>query len=478
MKHLPLRLRLTLWYFAILASGLLLFAVFVLLSLDHAIHRTVDRQLNDHLAAVRQVLEEDANKAFTNQKDANEKEGNGGEAQLTHDLAEDIELSPGSMLLEVWDTSGRPVYRSANMDHMHVPEALPQPTGHAVTRKYGHTDLRLMVQQMVVVPNDYTVFVAIPIHAFQEMMEQVRGLLWASVAVLLLFSVSGGYWMAQRALRPMDAMIQAAAAIQPADLSSRLEVPHTGDELERLATTLNSMLGRMEAGFERITRFTADASHELRTPIALLRTRTEVLLRRPRTAGEYRAALESNLADLEHTSVILGDLMLLARADAGAETLHFARVNLKELVQTTCDRARPLADAKDLSWSVELPAAPLWVQADADALQRLLLILIDNAVKYTPAAGRLAIALALSGEDAVLTVQDNGVGIAAEDMPYIFERFYRADKSRTRSSGGAGLGLAIGRWIAQQHSGTLTAESTPRAGSIFRVVLPCAAGPA
>jgi heavy metal sensor kinase len=461
MTHLPLRLRLTLWYFAILATGLLFFAIFVLLALGHAVHSTVDRQLADHMLAVRLVLQEDAYK---------------DNAQLTHDLSEDIELSPGSMLLEVWDAQGRPLYRSANMDRMGVPLGPPRPEDHAVTRDTGHGEVRQLVNQVVAVPHTYTVFVAIPVHAFEEMMEQVNGMLWAAVLVLLLLSVGGGHWMAVRALRPIDAMVQSAAAIRPVDLSTRLEVPHSGDELERLAATLNSMLDRIEAAFERITRFTADASHELRTPIALMRTRAEVLLRRPRTAAEYHAALEASLADLERTSSILNDLMLLARADAGAETLHFAPVDLKALVQTTCELARPLAENKDLAWTVDLPVAPLVAQADANSLQRLLLILIDNAVKYTPAAGRVAVSLTVNGKDAQLTVQDNGAGIADDDLPYIFERFYRADKVRTRSAGGAGLGLAIGRWIVQQHGGALTAESTPGKGSIFRVQLPFSNG--
>lgn len=457
MRPLSLRLRLTLWYFAILVAGLLLFAVLVLAGLQHAIHRTVDRQLRDHIAAVQKILVEDAN---------------GGEPLLSHDLAEDIELSPGSILLEVWNSNGSVAYRSPNMNRIGISDAIQKSTQHAMTRNFGRTALRLQVQQVKAGPHAYTVFVALPIHDFQELLHQVRGLLWATVALLLLLSAGGGYWIALRALRPMTTMIEAAEAIQPADLSTRLVVPHTGDELERLAVTLNAMLDRIDAGFRRITQFTADASHELRTPIALLRTRTEILLRRPRSSDEYRAALEANLADLEHTSVVIGNLMLLARSDAGAESLHFARLDLKQLVQTTCDLARPLAEAKDISWSIELPHTSIWVQADADALQRLLLILLDNAVKYTPSSGSVAISLTLSGKDAILTVEDKGIGIAAEDLPHIFERFYRADKARTRSTGGAGLGLAIGNWIAQQHGGMLTAESTLSIGSTFRLTLP------
>lgn len=461
-SRLSLRLRLTLWYFVILATGLLIFSVFILGAIEHSIHRTVDRQLRDHITAVHKILAEDAT---------------GGEPLLSHDLAEDIELSPGSFLLEVWDASGNIAYRSANMDRIGVPEALQPPTSHPMTRTYErggkYTALRVQVQQLTTANRSYTVFAALPIHDFQEMLAQVRILLWIAVVILLLLSAGSGYWIAKRALQPMTSMIQAAEAIQPTDLSTRLAVPQTADELERLATTLNAMLARIQAGLERITQFTTDASHELRTPIALLRTRTEILLRRPRSAEEYRSALEANLADLEHTSVMIGNLMLLARSDAGAESLHFIDVDLNHLVQATCDLAWPLAEAKDIVWQFELPHDAIWVKGDADALQRLLLILLDNAIKYTPSTGNIVISLIRSGEQAILAVEDNGIGIPPEDLPHIFERFYRADKSRTRSTGGAGLGLAIGNWIAQQHGGSLTAESTSNSGSILRVTLPC-----
>ncbi len=457
MTPLPIRLRMTLWYFLVLAAGLLAFAFFTLAALHHAMHRTVDRQLRAHMTAVRQIV--------------NERE-NGTLEALHDDLDEDVELAPDLTLLEIWDQGGHVVYRSAPMNRMHVPDSAPKVLDHPTTRSYQRHSLRVLVRNVTTPSASYIVMVAIPINDFMEANRRVENTLWIAIPLLLLLSVAGGYWIAGRALSPIHSMIAATDAIHPGDLSTRLLVPRAEDEVRRLALTLNGMLGRLQAGFERITRFTADASHELRTPIALLRTRTEVLLRRTRSAEEYRAALEANLGELERTSTLLEELMLLARADAGAETLHFADVDLTELVRSTTAVTQPLAEAKDLTWSVDLPTLPIHTHADGAALRQLLLVLIDNAVKYTPEHGSVRIALDASDEAAILEVSDTGIGIAQEILPNIFDRFYRADQARERAAGGAGLGLSIGQWIAHRHGGTIRVQSVPSKGSNFVVTLP------
>ena len=457
MTPLPIRLRMTLWYFWVLAAGLLAFAFFTLAALHHAMHRTVDRQLRAHMTAVRQIVNESEN---------------GTLGALHDDLDEDVELAPDLTLLEIWARDGHVVYRSAPMNRMHVPDSAPKVLDRPATRSYRRHSLRVLVRNVATPSASYIVMVAIPINDFVEANHRVENTLWIAIPLLLLLSVAGGYWIAGRALSPIHSMIAAADAIHPGDLSTRLLVPRAEDEVRRLALTLNGMLGRLQAGFERITQFTADASHELRTPIALLRTRTEVLLRHPRSAEEYRAALEANLGELERTSTLLEELMLLARADAGAETLHFADVDLRELVRSTTAVTQPLAEAKDLAWSVDLPDLPIHTHADGAALRQLLLVLIDNAVKYTPEHGSVRIALEASDEAATLEVSDTGIGIAQEILPNIFDRFYRADQARERAAGGAGLGLSIGQWIAHRHGGTIHVRSIPSEGSVFVVTLP------
>ena len=463
MKRFPIRVRLTFWYGSLLSAGLLAFALFMVGALHHAMHRTLDNQLRDHMAAIQQIVNEDENQA---------------ETVLQHDLDEDMELAPDLTLLGIWDSGGRVVYRSSAMNRMDVPGPMPRLDGTPRTHFYHRHALRVLVREIsasgrdVAPSHNYVVMVAIPVRDFVEAMSQVESTLWIAIPLLLLLAVGGGYWIANRALAPIVDMIAAADAIHPGDLATRLRVPPAKDELQGLALTLNRMLDRLQGGFERLTQFTADASHELRTPIALLRTRTEVLLRRARSPEEYRAGLESSLQELEKTSVLLDELLLLARADAGAESLHFVPLNLCEIVSAAAAVMRPLAEMRRLACWVSLPQGPITLQGDEPALRRLLLILIDNAVKYTPADGAIGISLEISGQQAIVEVRDTGIGIAEEDISHVFERFYRADPARTRATGGAGLGLSIGQWIVRLHGGKLTVRSTLASGSVFRVTFP------
>jgi signal transduction histidine kinase len=249
--------------------------------------------------------------------------------------------------------------------------------------------------------------------------------------------------------------------------------------LQRLSETLNNMLERLETAFRRITRFTADASHELRTPVALMRTRAELALRKPRAESEYREALAQNLQELERTSDLIEKLMLLARANSGAEALQRTPLDLTGLVHEAYRQGQELGESEQLVFQQNLPSQPLWIEGDAHSLRRLFLILIDNAVKYTPAHGQITVSLASRDGFAFAEVSDTGIGIAEEDLPHIFERFYRTDKARSRESGGAGgLGLSIALWIAQAHGGTLKAESKPEAGSVFYLRIPLTRTPA
>jgi signal transduction histidine kinase len=249
-------------------------------------------------------------------------------------------------------------------------------------------------------------------------------------------------------------------------------VPQTHDELQRLSETLNSMLERLEAAFKKIIQFTADASHELRTPVAVMRTRTELSLRKPRSADEYRETLAQVHSELEKTSELVERLMLLARADYGVEALQLSTTDLREIVREVCGQGKMLSAAKEIDFRQQIQEIPLWVKADAHALRRLFLILVDNAVKYTPQGGRVDVVVGQENGFAIGEVRDTGIGIAPEDLPNVFERFYRADKARSRESGGVGLGLSIGRWIAEAHGGTIDVQSSPGGGSIFRVRLP------
>jgi heavy metal sensor kinase len=298
--------------------------------------------------------------------------------------------------------------------------------------------------------------------------------LLASPLVLLLAS-AGGYWMSRRALEPVDRISRTAEEIGAQNLSQRLPLRSAGDELDRLSATLNAMFARLEAAFHRITQFTADASHELRTPVAIIRTTAELVRSKPRGQEEYTKALDRILAESERTSRLIDDLMLLARADAGADGIVQEPMNLAECLRGACAEVRVLAEYGKVCLEASLPS-DCTVSGDDQALRRLFLILLDNAIKYTPAGGAVRVNLAIDDSadkrTAVVEVRDTGLGISPEDLPHIFERFYRAAKDRSRKTGGAGLGLSIARWITQRHGGEVLVESAPGTGSVFRVRLP------
>jgi signal transduction histidine kinase len=275
-------------------------------------------------------------------------------------------------------------------------------------------------------------------------------------------------------LAPVDALVRTARDISGINLDRRLPKLETGDELQRLSDTLNEMLDRIEKVFLRVSQFTADASHELRTPISLIRTEAELALRRSRGEAEYKESLRSILLEAERTTSVVEQLLTLARSDSGRETLHMESVNLSGLMRVAQESWRQVAEIRDLQFSAEI-APDICVVGDAMALRKLADLLLDNALKYTPSPGVVQLSLRKAGENALLGVRDSGPGIAEGEQAKIFERFYRVDKARSREQGGAGLGLAIAKWIVAQHRGSISVKSELGAGSTFWVELPAAA---
>ena len=459
MITLPIRLRLTAWYFAILAVVLSAFGISAYLEMRHSIHRTVDEELQIRAEGVHQLIERTIQR--------------GAEDDLEEGLREHTELRQGGALLQVSDEQGNWLYRSQVMSDYGVPKPATIPR-RAVDFMGGQVPLRIWNLKVNVAGQSYLIQSAFEMDDFYGALEHFALLLFISIPLLLLCAAAGGYWISTRALAPVDQITQTARTISAQNLSSRLVVPHTGDELQRLSETLNGMLGRLEDAFKKITQFTADASHELRTPVAVMRTRTELSLRKARSAEEYRDVIAEVLAELEKTSALIEQLMFLARADSGAETLHFSATNVSEVLREACHQGSALAEAKQIGFQEQISRDSMWIRGDASSLRRLFLILIDNAVKYTPASGQVEVSLQRNDGYAVAQVRDTGIGISETDLPNVFERFYRADKARTRESGGVGLGLSIGRWITEVHAGTIEVHSSPGRGSIFEVRLPIA----
>lgn len=302
-------------------------------------------------------------------------------------------------------------------------------------------------------------------------LDSFLGGLLLSAPILLLLSSACGYWLSRRALKPVDQVAVAARSISIRNLSERLPVAHTGDEIQRLAETCNAMLARLEAAVNQIKQFTADASHELRGPLSFVRTVAEVALRNPRVDSESRAAFRDIVDETAKATVLLEDMLTLARADVELGTKPMQKLNLADVVEQACGIARPLANEQNLELKVSLETPSVNVLGDTATLRRLMWTLLDNALKYTQAPGRIDVALTATAESATITVRDSGVGISKVDLPHIFDRFYRADPSRSQIEG-AGLGLSIAKWIAKMHHADLTVTSALNQGTVFQLVFP------
>jgi heavy metal sensor kinase len=311
----------------------------------------------------------------------------------------------------------------------------------------------------------------------RETLEQVRTAFGIAIPIALILASLGGFLLAKRSLAPVAEMGDRAARISANNLHERLPVKNAQDEVGRLAIIINDLLSRLNRSFEQQRRFMADASHELRTPLSSVLGEAEVALSRPhRNEEEYRQCLNAVYNQGTRMSRIVADLLSLARADSGQYPINRADCSLGPLIEECVRALKHLAEQRGVALSFTPPAVDLVVQGDAELLRRLIMNLLDNAIKYTMPGGTVGVELSQDQSERIVTVQDTGRGIAAEAQPHIFERFYREDKVRSRDTdsegSGAGLGLSISQWIANLHGGRVTLEHSSDKGSTFSVRLP------
>lgn len=312
-------------------------------------------------------------------------------------------------------------------------------------------------------------FVARSTQGIDAAMRALLGTLFIAIPLTLLIAGGGGVFLAGRVLRPVGQIASAARDIEESDLSRRIEV-HTKDELGSLANTLNDMIERLETAFERQRQFTGDASHELRTPLAVIEAESTLAISRERSAADYRRSLATVAQEAEHMSAIIDHLLALARADAGRETMSFGEVELSSLLNDLCAEARTRSAEHHLSFDAHI-AEGVSMSGDSAMLTLLFHNLIENAIRYTPEGGSISVSLTREGEDVAVRVADTGIGIPKQDLPHIFDRFYRVDKARSRAEGGSGLGLSICKQIAELHGGNISVKSEAGRGSTFVVKL-------
>lgn len=461
MKRHSIGFRLAAWYAVVFAGGLAAFSLAIWFAMRATVYHAIDDELRDRVQGVRAFMDRQISALSI--------------PEIRDEFREHSVLGPGGDLFQVCDAQGQWLYRSVALESNNVPIEKPSNLDRSTfaTIQVAGRPLRFYSERILVNGQPYTVQVAAPMHEAFEAIEAFGLILILAVPVLLIAASAGGYWISKRALDPVDEISRAAQRISIENLADRLHVPETGDQLQRLTETLNQMFSRLEGSVRRMKQFTADASHELRAPIALIRTTAEVTVqRRNREANEYLEALDDILEESERTSQVVDSLMLLARADAGKEVLERGPVDACSISRAAVEQGEKLARIRELNFSASIPDEPVWIHADAEALRRALLILIDNAAKYTPERGMVRFDLSANDGFARFNVSDTGIGIAPADLPHIFDRFWRADKARSRSQGGAGLGLSIAKWIAESHAGSIAVASDAGKGSVFTMNVP------
>ncbi len=468
MRRPGIKARLTLWHGASVAVILL----GVTFAADRALSRIIGAQVDDALLT---LAETEAAEALDDP------------AEGIHllDVQPDAAGLPSrrlDKLVQIIDMDGRVLARSATLGAARLPAPPPLLTrlqgGEVVLETlpdFAEDRLRLVSLPIAVAGRvRYAVQVGTSLHATDTFLRAARLLFLGGTVAILVAVTAIGVVLARGALRPVDQIVARARLIGAANLMERLPDPGTSDELGRLAATLNGMLDRIERTVESQRRFTADASHELRSPLSRLRIELEVALRRPRTLADYEAVLRSALEEVERLSRLTEELLMLARLDAGEVVARpDVPVALAPLVEAELNRLKPEADARQITVAVAAPPE-VAVQAPADTLGLVIANLLQNALKFSPPTGRVTVTLRPEGTEAVLSVANSGPGIPPEDLPRVFERFYRGTRSRSPDLPGVGLGLAISRAIVDAYGGRIAVKSTRRAGTTFTVRLPLA----
>jgi heavy metal sensor kinase len=466
MKPLKLRTKLTLIYaavFTLLLAGVS--ALFYNL-LEYQLDRALAQELTERADALRGYLRFEAN-----------------QPRFVYDSSDPDEASfvaTATRFYQIYDaTSGALIARSPEMEAMrfqYTPEEVRE-----LIRFPGKGGIQtdqanlLVTSDVVRGANGRSYLFQIGVSVTPRdiaLSHLLRISLWLVPGGTLL-ALLLGWWMAGRVLRPVEAIGAAARDIGISDLHRRLPVRGAGDELDRLATAFNEVLERLEKAVAQMKDFTASISHELRTPLTALRGEAEIALAHAGTESECRRVLESQLEEFEKLSRMINQMLTLARAEAGQIELARDTANLSALAGSVVEQMEPVASTKGISLTARHDCDVV-VSGDSGWLERAILNLIDNAIKFTPQAGTVEVRVRAQGNEAILEVIDNGIGISQQSMPHVFERFYRGDPSRTSETEGTGLGLSLVEWIVREHRGRVGVESRLGQGSTFRITLPLA----
>lgn len=467
-----LRIKLTLWYVFILAILLTTFSSFLYFTLSKSLYRDVDRKLRSIAELIASESIMPLSKFGLNNVD-----------QALEGL---MNLKPIGKFIQVLDESGKIGKKSDNLRHIELPitlTALKNASRGVITfetnRSIGNIPLRIITYPIIEENHPVKIIqVASSLEEVEDALNTLFIILIITVPSALLIAVLGGQFLAYKALKPVDYITQTARHITSKNLNQRIPPTKVKDEIGRLIDTFNDMISRLDHSFRQIKQFTQDASHELKTPLTILKGEVEVTLRKERTPYEYQQTLRSNLEEINRMSQIVDDLLVLSKADSGELKIKKEMVNLNQVLDEVISHMEVLANEKGIRIETLNHNEDIHLYGDPLRLRELFLNLISNGIKYTEQGGLIRISIEKSNENGLknqfvkVIVSDTGIGISEEDKTKIFDRFYRVDKSRSRDQGGSGLGLSICKWIVESHKGEIKVESELGKGSSFIVKLP------
>lgn len=454
------RVQLTVWYVAFFSLLFVLFGIYLYgvlaRSLETRLEQVLSSQANTSAALMADELVEEKGDALRAATEVTS-ELRGSIVAIALDgrvLASSAPFFPGGFAT-VASRAGREPSPDVSLD---LPDIGPHGS-------------RAVVRRLVQDGRTFLILAVSPLDSVAADLSLVRRALLFAAPLLIALAGFGGWWLTTRSLAPLGWMAEQARRISGSNLDSRLEIGAAAEELMTLAASFNELLSRLDQTFDSMRRFVGDASHELRTPISVIRGEADVALSSDRNTTEYRESLAIILDESRRLSRLVDDLLNLARADAGAVKLQIQDFYFNDLLAECCRSVQTLASSRHIQLECRT-SEDVPYRGDEELLRRLVVNLLDNAIRYTPSGGRVAVTLLADGNELRVEVSDTGQGIAPEALPHLFERFYRADKARSRQDGGFGLGLAIVKWIAESHSGAVDLASRPGAGSTFTVTLP------
>lgn len=470
MNTRSLKFQLLVWYAGLLLAGFVLIGVTTYLALRSSLVAALNENQLRRARQISQLLVEQLQRK--------------NESHLGQEI--EARYAPGlnDRFVRITRRDGAVLYLSPTpKDQSFDPAALPpafwsaQPESSREAALLGNRKMWLSAHRLQAPDGaSYLIETGAPMDEVQADLRKWLMFLLGVLPVVAAMALGGGFILVKRALLPVDEIAASAERISSANLSERLPVAQTGDELQRLTVALNHMIERLDSAFQYSRRFVADASHELRTPLTILRGELESLVQESGLSAEWHDRLGSALEEVERLTNIVEGLFAISRLDAGEAAAEWVKFDLAALAASTADQMTLLAEDKSISVTCKA-AQNVWVEGDRARLKQMVVNLLDNAIKYTDRGGTVALTVGVRDRKAVLEVTDTGIGIPPEALPRVFERFFRVDKARSREQGGAGLGLSIVKSICTAHQGRVEATSSPGQGSCFRVELPLVSPP-